>query len=121
MKHQLFKKGTYVQINTGQDHLTVISKVKNSEINYRVMQQNGIFNYPLQAIELETKLMILHEDPDVLPMIYDDVIFLYDLIKQFNNMTFHKLKLYVSTTQLEIPSKELKQMFYTYKKGANQS
>ena len=115
MKHQLFKKGTYVQIDTGKDHLTVISKVKDSTIKRLSLGENdGTFNLPKLSIELETRLMILHEDPDILPMVYDNFIFLYNLIKQFNHISFYNLKLYVDITQLEIPSKKLKEMFYTY-------
>ena len=64
MKHQLFKKNTYLEIDTSMSHLMVIGQVKDSTITINRMPATGAFRIPIQSIEIEPKIMIVYEDPE---------------------------------------------------------
>jgi len=118
MKHQLFKKGTYVEIDTNRPHLIVLGKVGDATIVNKPIKAASVFNIPQQSIELEPKLLIIQENPEITPKFVDDIIFIKDIIKEFDGISYDLGKLYSAIVDLDVPSDELKQMFYKLNQGA---
>lgn len=118
MKHQLFKKNTYVQINVGKSHLTIIGKVKNSKIEINSIRAEEIFNIPQQSIEIKTELLILQENSKLAPQFIDDLSFIREIIKDFDGIVIKEEKLFVAIEDLRIPDNKLKQLYYKLNQGA---
>jgi len=118
MKHQLYKKGTYVEVNIGSSHMTVVGKVKNSEIVNKMIRAETTFNFPQESLELEPKLLLIPENPEVSPVLYDDMYFIKDSIHNFNGITAEEGALYAGIYDLSTPGKELKELFYKLNQGA---
>ena len=118
MKHQLFKKSTYVQIDVGKSHLTIVGKVKNAEIKINRITSHGIFNIPQQSIEIESKLLIVQENPEIIPVLMDDISFIEDIIVDFDAIVAVKGVLFTAIEDLDIPGDELKKLYYNLNQGA---
>lgn len=118
MKHQLFKKNTYVRINVGKSHLTIIGKVKNSKIEINSIRAEEIFNIPQQSIEIKTELLILQENSKLAPQFIDDLSFIREIIKDFDGIVIKEEKLFVAIEDLRIPDNKLKQLYYKLNQGA---
>jgi hypothetical protein len=119
MKHQLFKKGTYVQLDVGQSHLDVVGKIKDATIQKKRIVCEEIFNIPQQAIELEPKLLVIPENSEISPYLLDEEsIFREELINKWENILKESNKLYASVYDLDTPSKEYKDLFYKLNQGA---
>ena len=86
MKHQLFKANTYVEIDVGRPHLTVVGQIKDSTISNKVIRAADTFNIPQEAIELEHSLLIIPENPEAKPYFIDNPIFMEDIMNQFNGL-----------------------------------
>jgi len=68
-KHQLFKVGSYIQLEIGEGQVA-IGKVKDSTIKLKKIIYDKIFNVPQETIELEPMLMTAHIDGYDLKLVY---------------------------------------------------
>ena len=98
MKHQLFKNKRYVQVDVGKPHLTIIGQVKDSTINtilpIKLRQSHKI---PGEYLELEPKLLIVFENPEITPVFHTDPNFIQAVIlPPRDGIRIHEDKLYAS-------------------------
>ena len=96
----------------------VIGQVKDSTITTNRMLSEELFNLPCSSIEIQPKLMIIYEDPEILPVFMDDITFIEDIIKNFSNIVVKDNKLFVSILDITLPAKEVKDMYYKLNQGA---
>jgi hypothetical protein len=122
MKHQLFKQGTYVEIDIKSPYLQVIGKVKDSTIIIKRIMAEQIFNIPQEAIELEMEIITIYEHPDITPKFMDNPYLIKDLIEftDMNGIMVEGYKLYAAVADLRQPSTEVKKLYYSLKQGAKQ-
>lgn len=122
MKHQLFKSKRYVQVDIDKPHLTVIGQVKDSTITpVEPIGRNKTHKIPGEYLELEPKLLVIFENPEVNPVFHSDLLFIQTVIlPPRDSIRIHKDKLYASIYKLEVPAEELKEMYYEYNKGVKQ-
>ena len=118
MKHQKFKKNTYVQVNVGKSHLTVVGVVKDSTITNKRILAEKIFNIPQQAIELKQSLLIIQENPEITPYIVNNFCELNAIFYDWTGITMINGKIFAAIDDIEIPAKELKELYFKLNQGA---
>ena len=123
MKHQLFKKNTYVTVDVGRPHLTVVGQVKDSTIRIKRIVAEDSFFMPQQAIELKENLLVLpiaseiqffrgYQNINEIIGNYNGLL-LEKKLKRITEMEYH---LFVSIEDLNLPSEGTKELFRTLKK-----
>lgn len=114
-KHQLFKKGTYIQIMMNSS--IVIGKVKNSTIT-TIIRGGGIHNIPELHIEIYKEVLVKKTNSvdyymtDLKEVMDQDTHY---FIYTFPRLTIKLGKVYAPIFKLHFPKEEDKLLYYKLK------
>jgi hypothetical protein len=112
MKHQLFKKGTYVLIETGRHAYKVVGKVKDSTIKVTIVEEDNGLRVPREYIELEDEVLLTHVNPEISSILVRGHR-ITNAVRSWKGTNIREDKRIIAyTLDLSVPSASLKKEYY---------